>query len=763
MAETSKNKIYYNDDENSVADVLADMKKMAESTDEAIEKSKYNDAAIKKSISDVEKKQVEKNIEQDSKIVELQNEKAKLETELKEMQEDFYQNSIRGQASGEYIHVEDSSNCRSIIGISGNSKQETRSGKNLLQLTDGTYENNGVTAVVKDGIITLNDTATDTSFIEINLLKSIVLTTEDTYSLSAFNTKTVGDSTNYGALRLNQENIQVLFNKANANGSLATSLTLSYITIRTASGITYDNFVLKPQLELGDGTDTWEQYGASPSPEYSSEVESCGDNVNLFDKDNANILDNAFLNTTDKIITSFTGRKSFYIKIKPNTTYTISRKIIASVFSAGTTEDIPTVNSTLIDVAYNNNGKEMTIITSSNAKYLTIYYKRDIDTSTDEEILDSIKIQKGTTPTPYSPYGQGCINEVVCNKNFINVFSRFVTGYTETVNGVTFTINKDGTVKVNGTNTTDSWTYFLLSTESTAGYDKNSFVDENTYYLAGAPTNSSSSTYRLQFYDASNNKSFYDYGSGVSVKRTASAGWNIAIGVASGVTVNNLVFKPMLLKGNYTGKTLPDYEAHKEQTYTIPTQQPFRGNGDTRDTFIKKNNKWYERHYINRLILNGTESWQISTDTKFFFVTNIISSTDYSKVYCNIALSASSYAELTDGTARAAVRNSGNGIYISNKNNMTLEGWKAWLVEQYNAGGPVYIDYPSITPLDIECTEEQSKILDELNNARTYKNVTNIYSTDEISPILSLDYAKDLETLLNNTQALAVNNASEGV
>lgn len=89
MAETSKNKIYYNDNENSVADVLADMKKMAESTDEAIENSKYNDTAIKKNISDIEEKQSIKDSEQDSKIVELQTEKAKLETELKEMQEDF--------------------------------------------------------------------------------------------------------------------------------------------------------------------------------------------------------------------------------------------------------------------------------------------------------------------------------------------------------------------------------------------------------------------------------------------------------------------------------------------------------------------------------------------------------------------------------------------------------------------------------------------------------------------------------------------------
>ena len=165
MAETSKNKIYYNDNENSVADVLTDMKKMAESTDEAIEKSKYNDAAIKKSISDVEKKQVEKNTEQDSKIVELQTEKAKLETELKEMQEDFYQNSIRGQANGEYIHVEDSSNCRAKIGISGNHEQETREGYNLLDLSNNTdITKNGITFTKKeDGTIIANGTATDTA------------------------------------------------------------------------------------------------------------------------------------------------------------------------------------------------------------------------------------------------------------------------------------------------------------------------------------------------------------------------------------------------------------------------------------------------------------------------------------------------------------------------------------------------------------------------------------------------------------------------
>lgn len=102
----------------------------------------YDDTQIKKYISDIEEEQITQNTdisnikkeqetqntnieENNSKIVELQTEKAKLETELKEMKEDFYQNSIRGQASGEYIHVEDSSNCRAKIGINGNHEQET--------------------------------------------------------------------------------------------------------------------------------------------------------------------------------------------------------------------------------------------------------------------------------------------------------------------------------------------------------------------------------------------------------------------------------------------------------------------------------------------------------------------------------------------------------------------------------------------------------------------------------------------------------------
>ena len=139
--------------------------------------------------------------EVNTEISNINSNNTELEKELKEAQEDFYQNSIRGQASGEYIHVEDSSNCRAKIGIGGNQEQKTRSGKNMLELMEGTYSNNGITAVVKNGIVTLNGTATAISFVGINLLKSIKLTNDKAYHLSAFNERTVGDGTNYCYIR----------------------------------------------------------------------------------------------------------------------------------------------------------------------------------------------------------------------------------------------------------------------------------------------------------------------------------------------------------------------------------------------------------------------------------------------------------------------------------------------------------------------------------------------------------------------------------
>ena len=85
MAKTSKNNIYYNDDENSIADVLSDMKKLAESADDAIEKSKYNDTEIKQKIEN-NKNNITKienvNVKQNALIKQLQEENKELKNQI---------------------------------------------------------------------------------------------------------------------------------------------------------------------------------------------------------------------------------------------------------------------------------------------------------------------------------------------------------------------------------------------------------------------------------------------------------------------------------------------------------------------------------------------------------------------------------------------------------------------------------------------------------------------------------------------------------
>lgn len=128
--------------------------------------------------------------------------------------------------------------------------------ENLLKLPDGTYDNNGITAVIKDGVITLNGTATSTSFITINLekLKS------GTYSMSANNEQVVG-STNinndFASYRLSNRNTaetlqDCVFGKKNSTANFIISNDINTnFTIRTAANLTYNNFVIKPQLEEG--------------------------------------------------------------------------------------------------------------------------------------------------------------------------------------------------------------------------------------------------------------------------------------------------------------------------------------------------------------------------------------------------------------------------------------------------------------------------------------------------------------------------------
>lgn len=122
---------------------------------------------------------------------------------------------------------------------------------------------------------------------------------------------------------------------------------------------------------------------------------------NLFDKDNTDILNNTYINSANKKIENLSTTKSLYIQIEQNRTYTILKKLSAR-FIVSTTKEVPSTGIVSTTVVSNNNAEKLTITSSDEDNYLVIfYYKSDVDTLTEQDILDSIKIYEGTGSNDY--------------------------------------------------------------------------------------------------------------------------------------------------------------------------------------------------------------------------------------------------------------------------------------------------------------------------------------------------------------------------
>lgn len=709
-----------------------------------------------------------KNKEQDTNIEQLQentetsnNKIEKLETELKEMQEDFYQNSIRGQASGEYIHVEDSSNCRAKIKISGNSEQETRSGKNILENSDNNVSQYGLTATIQnDGSVKISGTSTaETTKYLTNIKKvSVDLIKEGNYTISFKNSKNMNDV----SIRLRKYNgtdkteiKNIYLNAINKSEVLNLKSLIDTDTIEIeldviCYGNSEYNFVLYPQLELGEETE-YEEYGVMPSPDYPSEIEVVGSNVNLFAGGDT-VTNNGVTFTKNKddsydIVGMATEQANCinFVDIQN------SGIINGNIYNIHVSENLPDGVKILIE-AYNDTTWIRHVLGSSlipnvseanieNANKIRFTLRVEKGISVNIHNL-RIKLEKDTIETAYSKYGQGSVKVTKCNKNLLD-FTQLTENYlwqcTETINNGIIKIISNSSVGV-----------------SFARFNNSLILDTNKTYTISANTSDDFAGFKVLYpllgeYSDLGEKSL-TFKPKESIVRLV-----FYVKINKSCTISNIQVEENV--------TATPYEPHQEQSYIIPTQQPMRSAGNIRDTFIKKDDKWYERHNINRKKLDSTENWMLIDNNSRFAIkiteqkakidvkdsnnnlTDCLSNRFMSSTQLNIA-------KVDNGIAFSQWSDT-QYLYLSKIKDSVDE------LKKYLAENETYVDYPLETPIDIECTEEQSKILDELNNARTYKNVTNI--TTDSKAIIDLDYVKDLETLLNNVQALALSNASEGV
>lgn len=175
-----------------------------------------------------------------------------------------------------------------------------------------------------------------------------------------------------------------------------------------------------------------------------------------------------------------------------------------------------------------------------------------------------------------------------------------ITGTSQTIRGVTFTVNNDGTVSVDGTNSTSSSAVFylnILPADTAPNY--------NGCRLTGCPQGGSISTYRLSVQLNSGSFTVYasDIGTGSTIHDVPSADCRVAIVVYPGATVNNLIFKPMIC-------TAEDYKISPEFV-------PYRPSYDelTELTETNKNNISKDEAALVEIVDSGAKNLLKNTAT----------------------------------------------------------------------------------------------------------------------------------------------------
>jgi len=184
---------------------------------------------------------------------------------------------------------------------------------------------------------------------------------------------------------------------------------------------------------------------------------------------------------------------------------------------------------------------------------------------------DTYEPYTGGKPSPSPEYPQeleslgDSVNVTVAGKNLLKQ-----TAITETINGVTFTVNEDGSITVNGTAT--NHVLYTVSAELNESLGGKSII------LSGCPKGGSATTYNLQIRKIAENETS-EMGDGVSVMlpdTIVQSEMSVRISVTNGTTVSNLVFRPMIRLASVADATYKPYEAQ-----TLPISTPVDSSGNT--------------------------------------------------------------------------------------------------------------------------------------------------------------------------------------
>lgn len=359
------------------------------------------------------------------------------------------------------------------------------------------------------------------------------------------------------------------------------------------------------------------------------------------------------------------------------------------------------------------------------------------------------KTTQDGTPTPDAPVdlvsvGDGGQVEVkVSRKNLLQV-----TATSKTVNGLTFTVNADKSITVNGTATIQ--TVFDVS-----AYE---FPMQSDFILSGCPKGGGGNTYSLvaAYFDAISSawtNEAYDTGDGLMVAEDATKKMRVSILIRKGIPVSNIVFYPMLRQATITDAT---YEQHTSQRITSATPNglpgiPVASGGNYTDAngqqWISDEIDFARGVYVRRVgkeVLDGSVPFAWSTSGAFVLLKadalqiNSGNQNTMSGVLCD-AYPAKTWVAITALAQDGASLAWSNGLAVHDNNFASADEFNAHL-----ATNPITIHYLLATPTETPLPEEELAAYASLH---TYKDHTTVLN--DASAHMELEYVMDAKKYID--------------
>jgi len=693
--------------------------------------------------------------------------------------------------SGSDIYIKDGSNNPLInLEIEGKSKQETRSGKNLVDFGNPVATYNATSTFVDD-ILTVTQTESITysnvSFNILNVIKNNPGKTLkfccESYDVSNF-TSSVSTLAQI-VLTINGSNTyQDLFNSAGTTTwytipddvSNITMARIRMMTNNSSTTVESSSFTMvKPMLIFSTENEEYEKYGVSPSPDYPSEIESVG-YENLYQTPDSLVVDGITYTKKENGMFDIkgTGQSTIYeyvnnllyvdisdTKLIDGETYTFSvnqplpdgLEIMCEAF------DDTSWLKHLLGWYLNSNRQQITSkIDLTNVTRIRFVLRVLNGYTVDIQNL-GIMLVKGKVSRSYIPCNKYGVEVIHRGENLYNYedIASISDGATTDENGwTTITYdNTEGTAikyvnyftnnlqlktltkyniivevkEVSG----EGWFNVISCYTDKNGNKFGQFNDSKWYGLKNLSNESIFqlfSTSRDDFTDITYGlRSFVQFDAG----QKGSITFRISVLEDTTITADNFI-----------------YESYVKNISVLSLNEPLRSLSDgTKDRLYIQNGKLYVNRRIGRAVLDGSEDWSNGTSggfTRFYTsIADAITSTSRT-----IALS-NYFHHLSSGNKIGACFINDNRFFAyPNANITTTADFKTWLSENN-----VEVLYELAEP-----------ILEEVGNLEmpsTFKGTNHISTTDKLEPIINIEYVRDttlsnyVENQINNSQVILTN------